>query len=453
MPRRATSGTEGVSITKLRKSVDDPLVRRFLCRVRIPGTSQYTSRCFLTQKEAKSWGVDKFVALKAGTETANEAFVDVMALEYCRQLSENGEGGAVSPDYIRHLQLVAEGLKRAGIRDMKAPTFAANVRSWIANLKPNWWVTGKACPWFCKTGGKPLTNVTRNKILSEIRRLCNYAVNHRRLAYNPLDCLTLFRSERRLKPTFSLDELRSIVSNKARTNGTAKRDRVASVMATANGDKKAAASQMGVHLSTVYNQLEATPIADDPWWLPACLMVYTGCRVQEAMHLRWQDFDWKSERVRVRLQDCYDQKTDTEREFPLQPELACILKPIAKPSGFIIEDEWMRKGGAIQHRARTKELTKLNYTKGFVRYLKRIGIDAGQAHNKRTVHSLRHAWVAMMLATGESPKLAAVWAGHGGDVQDRYAGAMSAYHREASRWSRGVIQLRTCGAVAMEATG
>lgn len=453
MPRRASSGTEGVSITKLRKPGDDPLARRFLCRVLQPGTSRYLSQCFLTHKEAKAWGIAKLVGLKAGTDTANEALVDVMAQEYCRQLSENGEGGAVSPDYIKHIQSVADGLKRAGIRDMKAPTFAANVRSWIANLKPNWWVIGRDRPSYCKTGGKPLTNVTRNKVLSEVRRLCNYAVKHRRLAYNPLDCLTPFRSERRLKPTFTLDELRAIVSDDARTNIARKRARLDSVLAMANGDKRAAADQMGVHLSTVYNQLEATPVADDPWWLPACLMVFTGCRVQEAMHLRWQDIDWKTERVRVRLQDEYDQKTDTERELPLQPELADILKPLAKPSGFIVDDVWMRKGGAIQHRVRTKEATKLNYTKGFVRYLKRIGIDAGQANDKRTVHSLRHAWVAMMLATGESPKLVAYWAGHGGEVQDRYAGAMSAYHREASGWPRGVIHLRTCGAVAMGATG
>ena len=59
----------------------------------------------------------------------------------------------------------------------------------------------------------------------------------------------------------------------------------------------------------------------------------------------------------------------------------------------------------------------------------------------------------MMLVTGESPKLVAVWAGHGGEVQDSYAKRMSAYHREASRWSRGVIQLRTTVAAAISHAG
>ena len=454
MPRRAQSGTEGLSITHIAKSAKGEVsasLRQFLCRVRIPGTSRYESRCFHTREQAKAWGRPRLIALEAGTDTAEDAYVDVVAAEYCRQLREGGEFDAASVGYIRHIELIAAGLVREGIRDMKAKTFAVNVRSWIANLKPNWWATGTK-PFYCKTGDKPLTNVTRNRVLREIRCLCRHAVKTGRLMRHPLDSVKPFKEEKRLKPTFTIEELRQMVSDEARNHQRQQRQKLQDAIAAAGDDKRVVASALGVHLATIYNRLDQSNDRDDPWWLPVCLMVYTGCRVQEAMHLRWQDMDWKGERVRLRLQDAYDQKTDTEREFPLQPELADILKPLAKPSGFIIEDEWMRTTGATRHHLRTVA-PHADYTAGLVRYLLRVGIDAGKGRDKRTAHSLRHAWVAMMLATGESPKLVAVWAGHGGDVQDRYAGAMSAYHREASHWSRGVIQLRTCGAVAMEATG
>ena len=451
MPRRAKSGTEGLSITDTWKGGANTGRRRFLCRVRVPGTTRYEARRFDARDEAKAWGRPRLIALEAGTDTAEDAFVDVVAAEYCRQLREGGSAEAADEGYARHIELVAAGLVREGIRDMKAKTFAVNVRSWIANLKPNWWAVGDR-PFYCKTGDAPLTNVTRNRVLREIRCLCRHAVKTGRLMRHPLDCVKPFKEEKRLKPTFTVDELRQIVSDEARATIRTERKELEAAIAAASGDKRAVAAAQGVHLATIYNRLEADSDRDDPWWLPACLLVYTGCRVQEAMHLRWQDIDWKAERVRVRLQDAYDQKTDTEREFPLQPELADILKPMAKPSGYIIEDEWMRTTGAIRHHQRTVSPYP-DYTKGLVRYLERIGIDAGKGRDKRTAHSLRHAWVAMMLATGESPKLVAVWAGHGGEVQDRYAGAMSAYHREASRWTRGVIQLRTTASAAIAHAG
>jgi hypothetical protein len=49
----------------------------------------------------------------------------------------------------------------------------------------------------------------------------------------------------------------------------------------------------------------------------------------------------------------------------------------------------------------------------------------------------------MMLATGESASLAAMWAGHSGDVQKLYRSQADAYHRDGARdWERGRISLR-----------
>lgn len=451
MPRRAKSGTEGLSITDTWKGGPGTGRKRFLCRVRIPGTSRYVAKRFNTRDEAKGWGRPYLIAMEAGLETAEEADVEAVAKEYCQQLREGGDASTVSKRYVKHLEQVAAGLVRAGITDMKAKTFAVAVRTWVANLKPNWWVVGEK-PFYCRKADKPLSNVTRNRILQGIRCLCNHAVKTGRLIRHPLLSVKKFKEEKRLKPTFSLDELRVMVSDDARNNLRRKRQEVLDAIAAAGGDKAKAAENLGVHVATIYNRLADEHDRDDPWWLAACLMLYTGCRAQEAMHLRWQDIDWKEGRVRVRLQDAYDQKNDAERELRLQPELADILRPMAKTSGFIIDDEWMRTTGAIRHGVRTKEV-HADYTPRFVLYLKRIGIDAGKGRDKRTAHSLRHAWVAMMLATAESPKLVAAWAGHGGEVQDRYAGAMTAYHREASQWARGVIQLRTSDEAMAKATG
>ena len=235
MTRRAKSGTEGLSIADTWKGGVDNGRLRFLCRVRIPGTNRYKGCRFATREDAKAWGKPFLTALEAGLEVADEAKLEVIAKEYCQQLREGDGVKTAGETYIHRLEQIAAGLVRAGIRDMKAKTFQANVRTWVAGLKPNWWVVG-ALPAHCKTGAKPLSSATRNRIMQGVSCFCQYAMNTHRLMRHPLKGVKRFKEEKRGKATFTLDELAVIVSDGARCSLRQRRLAVEVAIAAAGGD-------------------------------------------------------------------------------------------------------------------------------------------------------------------------------------------------------------------------
>jgi len=268
-----------------------------------------------------------------------------------------------------------------------------------------------------------------------------YALKTRRMVYNSGLAVDTFRAAKRLRPQFELDELRVLVSDEARYAWGAER-RALAVLLDMNDDKRAAAAHFQVNLGTIYNRLQRDPDEPDPWWLPCCLMAYSGMRVSEAMHLRWDNIDWKSKRIRVRIQNDYDQKNDEERECLLQDELADILKPLGQTQGYVIESEAMRESGSALRNVKRSVVSR-DYAHGFKLYLDRIGISRNIGLGERSPHSLRHAWVAAMLATGEGSSLVAKWAGHSGDVQKLYQSQADSYHKSgAHRWERSCLQFR-----------
>lgn len=453
MARRSSSGTEGLSITdqwldpdgKLKpKGHPDRKRRRFRARVLIPGSTSYKVETFDDRAEAKLWGQRRLADYRSGLDTPDDADLGKIADEYIKGLrTVTTDEPGISEGYARHMELVAAGLVKAGIKDMKDPSFPARAREWIAGLKPGWHskllMDVKSPAAHRQT---PLTNTTRNRIVRELRTLGSYTVKTRRMLYNPCLAVDSFPTAKHLRPQFELSELRTLVSEKSRYVWGQQRRDLEDLLESCGGDKQAVAKRLKVNIATVYNRLKADPNESDPWWLPTVLMVYGGFRVAEAMHLRWQDINWQGKRIRVRLQEAYDQKTDTEREVPLAPELEVILGPMAKTTGYIIESQSMRESGSAI-RDSERKIVRHEYAHGFKRYLDRIGIPRDRGEGDRVPHSLRHAWVAMMIASGESSSLAADWAGHSGDVQKIYRSQADAYHRDGARlWERGQITLR-----------
>jgi integrase/recombinase XerD len=182
------------------------------------------------------------------------------------------------------------------------------------------------------------------------------------------------------------------------------------------------------------HQLVSDKFREDRYWLHFVLMFYTGCRHREALHLRWQDIVWDQNKIEIRLQDCYQLKRNKERKIPLLSELREVLFPIAKPSGFIIESAVERRnvdGGA------------------FKRYLSRCGIEP----RKRSPHSTRHSWVALMLATDINSLQVASWAGHESvAVTAGYAKAQSDYRDSVAQWPKGEFRLRNAAQTATIST-
>jgi integrase len=261
---------------------------------------------------------------------------------------------------------IASGIDRAGIANMASGTFGNDVLGWLKGLKagwsntdPNWKGRRKA--------NLEISNRYRNDLLEKIACVINYAMckDGSPLLRSPLTRmpgtkrLVKFAVQNKLKPTFTIGELRALVS---------------------------------------------TEMEHDDWWLPACLLIYTGCRAQEAMFARWEWFDWEARVIRLqyskdkhaKMSELADLKTG-ERVIPLQDELHDLLRPIASPHGFVIADEHMRTNGSIKHCKRTKEVAHA-YTKPFRKYAARCGFKPSD----RTVHSLRHNYAAIHLAMGKN---------------------------------------------------
>lgn len=379
MTRIAKSGIDGISIQK-RTLPSGTVVHRV--RVRKPTGEYEDAGSFASNAEARRAGI---VALRR----LNEAVVAPMpepppapaqpvsapiatppvgvhfptlAREYAKLQRALGRspGRAVVFDHL------ANSIERAGFGNLQSGTFGIDLIEWLRGLKPWWCNTNPEANGRWKNRDD-LSDRYRNDLLEKVACVINYEVNkdNPRILRNPMlrkpgkKELQNFTVQKKLKPTFTIGELRAMVSS----------------------------------------EMEA-----DPWWLASCLLVYTGCRAQEAMFLRWEWIDWESRVIRLQYSEEEDAEPDEiadlktgERIIPLQDELAELLRPIAHTFGFIIADEYMRTNGSIKHCKRTKAV-KHEYTRRFRRYCSRCGFNPG----RRTVHSLRHNYAAIHLAMGKN---------------------------------------------------
>jgi integrase len=293
---------------------------------------------------------------------------------------------------------------------------------------------------------RKLSNGTKNKIRIVINQVCQLAVDKGRLARNPLgsDEFRPFESAKTLKPLFTINELRHMVSDKARDSTLAAKAEVEAEIESRGGKRMEAvaaiAKARGCHWTTVYNILRR-PDDVDPWWLACCLLAYTGCRADEGIHLRWEWINWDERIITLKLADDYQNKTDSERLIPMEPELADILRPLAKPHGHILEGHIRAGGSGIRvNKASKNGDGSKDYTNAFRLYLKRIGVDI----KDRTAHSLRHCFITMKIAREDcNPDRLRKSVGHNKITTTLGYGEQSQrYQAEVDRWPNRSLWLR-----------
>lgn len=401
MPRLSPIGIDGVSVSW--QPDDAGRIVKVKVRVR-DQAGKYQPKTFDVENwnkdgtpclpaDAKAWAVARRGTYLAGTETAGKADLAEIGKAYVDQLRTTA-GESYHADHTEHVVNTLVGL---GIRDLKADDFPDRVLSWLGSLKANWWPGAKDAK-NRRRNKLTISNTSRNKILRELRAVVSLAIVRRRIAYNPLASLKRFKQVATLKPLFTVEELQKIVHDRGR------------------------------------ERMVGDEVREDPWWLAACLLVYTGHRAGDVMRLRWEHFDPVNMNLTINVK-----KTSEEVMIPLQPELWDLLAPIAKPHGFVIEDEYMRSNGTIERHGKRKKEPQAAYVKPFRRYLKRIGITPG----KRGVHSLRHCFITIMLAMDTDPgrvmrmvahKVYTTTMGYGVQ-QDKYLKAVA-------EWPKGQLVLR-----------
>ncbi len=87
--------------------------------------------------------------------------------------------------------------------------------------------------------------------------------------------------------------------------------------------------------------LEAAKRTDPALYPMVAAAVYTGCRLGELMALEWEDVDFLFRKVMIKDKPHLGLRTKTGRfrVIPLHPDLATILKPLRKDSGFVFLPE------------------------------------------------------------------------------------------------------------------
>jgi hypothetical protein len=294
MPRRSPIGLDGVSVSWTKDDsgkvvgclvkVRDEIGRYQGKRFAVTSIGRDGKPCF--PLAAKRWAKTLLKKFTAGTSSAGVANVLAIGQEYVKRLGDTGS----SPIHASSVENTITAVSEAGMKDFKAPNFHARFHHWLSNLQGNWWPEAEKFKFRRKTK-LTLSNSTKNLIIRHVRSVIHYAINTRRLNQDPLAGIKRYTVPEKLKPLFTIQEIRDMVSNEN---------------------------------------------SSDKWWLPACLMIYTGCRVQEAMHLRWEWIDWESHVIRLQIHADFQIKNQRERIIPLQPELEAILKPLGKPHGWII---------------------------------------------------------------------------------------------------------------------
>lgn len=353
--------------------------KRWYVRVWDSANRRYHGRSFADRSQGLTWGDETRSRYLLKLDNAVPVSLSQLTEDYTRELLERGRNS----EYVTEIQRVSKAVGLAGAEDLKRADVAAVVRRWLSGVKANWY-EGAAENRFRRKRCLDLSPITKNRFLQHLRSLMRYAVTIGSLPRDPLIGVKRFTETLPLKPTFTLDELRTLLHP---------------------------------------NQ------ESDPYFIVFAVLIYTGCRMGEAMHLRWENIDFTGKRLAVKLSEAYALKRKKERTVFLQPELASILLPRKKPKGYVIEDE----------RWRTRNRKHLGVS--FKYYLKRCGVDAG----KRSPHSTRHTWVSMLLATGENVFLVAGEAGHESLVTTQgYARTQGAYRDGVKGWERGVLRLRKC---------
>lgn len=351
--------------------------KRYQFRVYDRYKDDYRSKRFDSLQQGNAWAEQQRAMFLLGQDRAGRVPLRMVGDACLEELQRLGR----ADDYIIGLRNTVEQAIAFGITDLNADNLKQKVRKWLLSLRDIHKNRGK--------NTRPISSRTRNKKLTELKRVVNFALENDYIHTDPLRGLKpeSDKARSKLKPVFRLDELRLLTSDAAK-------DR-------------------------------------HPYWLRFCLMIYTGCRAGEAFAIRWEWIDWEGEVICIKQHESYRLKRGYERMVPLQPELAEILREHGGESYQILRGPVLPEADLAQ--------TKNNGCNGynFKRYLKVNGIEV----DGRSPHSCRHTWISLMLATGQN--IYQVMQGSGHRVLATVQGYAHAMPRAGVKdWGSGEMHLR-----------
>jgi integrase len=316
--------------------------------------------------EGDAWAARKGAKFELDLDSAGKLLTRTVLKAYLESLDDRRRAPAHVADVRR---IVEDLIVRGGVDDLRSDGLLLKVEAWRRSLRrrsrsvtirrrsakgrtveaPTPLPVDPSKP--AKMTEARLSPVTMNRYTVIVRALVNYAVKRQLLDRDPLAALELVSEPDQIKATFTVAEVRRFLA---------------------------------IH-----------QVKDGAWWWVA-LMLLTGCRAREALHLKWEDV--KDGVLLVKLREGVRIKREKERVIPLHPDLAEVLSwhPRRADIGWIIEDSHLRT---------------MN-TKCLGRRFADVLADAGIEICERTPHSCRHTLAAMLTAGHASAFMVADWLGH-----------------------------------------
>ena len=115
----------------------------------------------------------------------------------------------------------------------------------------------------------------------------------------------------------------------------------------------------------------------------------TGLRLDELLHLCWQDIDFNSKLILIRNTEKFTTKTRKNLIVPMSDELFRLLKNRKEAIRFECEVVFHNKNGG--------ELLYTSVSQKFKKYIQRAGLN-----DKLHFHSLRHSFATALVSSGVS---------------------------------------------------
>lgn len=356
----------------------------YLARAWDPNARKYRSKRYETLGQANAWAKAESARQRTGITQAGRAPIQDVIDDYLEELKRTNR----APLHQIEQKRILAAAVASGVTDLRHPRVAHHAKEWLANAK----TVHK------NRKGRPLSAPTMNRYLEALRTIGNLAVSQRRVYFNPFLEVESVPEPDKLKPVFTIEEITQLV--------------------------------------------DPTHAGRD-YWLLFVLMMYTGCRLGEMLHLRWEWIDFKAMRIYVRdwrgipgANDAYRLKFKKERTIPLQPELKVYLKKIAQHQGWLVKDV-LRYSSTSGHRSR------------FATYVQKVlgGRRDADGRNidvvaERTPHSARHCYISLMLASGENETMVQLIAGHEElSTTARYGRTQVLYRHAVRKWKPGIFRL------------
>jgi integrase len=174
---------------------------------------------------------------------------------------------------------------------------------------------------------------------------------------------------------------------------------------TANPWERLPRKRLDTHVRRALTEAETTTLlsgTDGEMRVLVAIGLFTGLRLGDAVHLKWEAFGDGGKTLRVKTA-----KTGAEVELPVHPTLREVLGE-PKSHGFVVPtlaalyDE--RDASAVAHRV------KVAFEKCGI---KTSVMDAnGRARPDATFHALRHTFVSRCAAAGIAPQIVRALVGH-----------------------------------------